>query len=96
MFEQFYYLLYTTLLANCPVDSGNMLSNIVLEDFGDYWKIIISGPQELNSGEFHDYARDVNYNQQRTAKEARNYMWIERTIKQVAEIMGGEVRYELS
>jgi len=96
MEEHFYYLLYTTLLANCPVDSGNMVANITLEDFGDYWKISISGPQYNNSGDFHDYARDVNYNLQRTAKEARNFEWIERTIRQVSEIMGGSVQYELS
>ena len=96
MEDQFYHLLYTTLLANCPVDSGNMAANITLEDYGDYWLIKIAGPQELKDGGFHDYARDVNYNLQRTAKEARNYEWVERTIKQVSQIIGGEVKYELS
>lgn len=95
MEEQFYYLLYTTLLANCPVDTGNMVANIVLEDYGDYYKITVSGPSELSSGEFYDYAQAVNYNQKRSAKEARNYEWIERTIKQVTEIIGGEIKYEL-
>jgi hypothetical protein len=87
----FYYLLYTALLANCPRDTGNMVSNITLEDMGDYWNINISGPTDT-----YDYARAVNYNPQRTPKEARNYMWVEKTIRQVAEVLGEEVNYELS
>ena len=34
MEEQLYYLLYTTLKANTPIDTGNMYDNISLEDFG--------------------------------------------------------------
>jgi len=96
MEEEFYYLLYTTLLANCPVDTKNMVTHITLEDAGDYWKISISGPSESEARGYYDYAKAVNYNLQRTAKEARNYEWIERTIKQVSEIVGGNIQYELS
>jgi FlaG/FlaF family flagellin (archaellin) len=95
MERDFYYVLYTTLLANCPVDTGNMVSNITLEDYGDYWKITISGPRYSSQG-FFDYAKSVNYNPQRTPKEARNYQWVERVIKQVSEVIGGSVEYELS
>jgi hypothetical protein len=91
MEQQFYYLLYTTLKANTPIDTGNMYNNITLEDMGEYWKINISGP--MASG--YDYAKDVNYNKQRSAKEIRNFKWVERTIQQVSEIIG-EVQYELS
>ena len=91
MESQFYYLLYTTLKANTPIDTGNMYTNITLDDMGDHWKITVSGPTK--SG--YDYAKDVNYNRQRSAKEQRNFMWVERTIKQVSEIIG-EVKYELS
>ena len=47
------------MLANCPVDSGNMVAHITLEDFGDYYKINISGPQLDKHKNFHDYAKDV-------------------------------------
>jgi hypothetical protein len=90
MEEQFYYLLYTTLKANTPIDTGNMYNNIRLDDMGDHWKITISGPKGS-----YDYAKDVNYNRQRSPKEVRNYKWVERTVKQVSEIIG-EVKYELS
>lgn len=95
MERDFYYVLYTTLLGMCPVDTGNMVANITLEDFGDYWRISVSGPSLTGSG-FYDYARAVNYNLQRTPKEARNYMWVERAIKQASTVVGGNVKYELS
>ncbi len=95
MLGQFYYVLYTTLLANSPRDTYNMISHTVLEDFGDYWKITISGPSMSASG-FYDYANAVNNNLQRGPKEVRNYEWVERTIRQVSEAVGGVVNYELS
>jgi hypothetical protein len=88
--RDFYYTLYKTLLANTPVDTGNMLSHITLEDYGEYWKITISGPKGN-----YDYAQDVNYNPQRTAKERKNYKWVERTVRQVSETIAGSVKYEL-
>lgn len=97
MINQFYFeMLVTALMANCPKDTRNMVSHITLEDYGDYWKITISGPKTNKDGSFYDYAKAVNYNQQRTAKEARNYMWIEKTIAQVSKVMGGNIQYELS
>ena len=93
--QQYYNLLYTTLLANCPVDTGNMISNLKQYDMGDYYLIVISGPKKLKKGGTYDYAKDVNYNRQRTPKEAKNYKWVEKTIQQVSELLG-EVEYELS
>lgn len=92
--DRFWYLLFTELLARSPKDTRNMVNNITVADMGDFWKVTISGPSMTSQG-FYDYAMAVNYNQQRTAKEARNYKWIERTIRQVAEAMGGTVKYEL-
>jgi len=91
MVEEFYMLVYTTLLANCPVDSRNMVTHITLEDYGDHWKIVISGPRAD-----YDYAKAVNYNRQRGPKEVRNYHWVERTLRQISEVVGGNVQYELS
>jgi hypothetical protein len=135
--ERFYYQLYSAFLANCPVDSGNMIASITLEDMGDCWKITITAL----SAKGYDYARAVNYalaakarmmnagasseeagsnitasqgqsyqevrdSRPNTklksgslgisAKEAQNYMWVERTIRQTAEMFGGNVIYELS
>lgn len=94
--QQYYDLLYTTLLANCPVDTGNMVANIKQYDMGDYFLIVISGPKKIKkTGATYDYAKDVNYNRQRTPKEAKNYKWVEKTITQVSEVLG-EVENELS
>ena len=95
MERDFYYVLYMTLLAMCPYDTGNMKTNILLTEYDDKWVISISGPKITLKG-FYDYARDVNYNPQRTPKEAKNYMWVERAIKQAIEVVGGNVQYELS
>jgi hypothetical protein len=92
--DRFWYLLFTELLARSPKDTRNMVNNITVADMGDFWKVTISGPKMTSSG-FYDYAMAVNYNPQRTPKEARNYQWVERTIRQVAEAMGGTVKYEL-
>lgn len=97
--QDFYYVLFTTLLANCPRDTHNMVQNITLTDYGDFWLIKISGPRMSASG-FYDYAKKVNAQLQPTQsgpnKGRVNYQWVERTIKQVSHVFGKEVRYELS
>lgn len=94
--ENFYYALYSILIANCPFDyskrvGDHMKYNITLEDYGDFWRITVSGP-----GLKYDYAAAVNYNQQRGPKEIKNYHWIERAIQQAAEVSGANINYELS
>jgi hypothetical protein len=92
--RDFYYVLYTTLLANCPVDSRNMVDNLEMDDMGDYWLITISGPR----GDY-DYAEKVNEQiiptQSGPNKGRDNFMWIERTIEQVAGLFGIVPRYEV-
>lgn len=98
MDRDFYYVLYTTLLSNCPFDRNNlgshMVENITLTDMGDYWLIQISGPGP------YDYANRVNEQMLPTQsgpnKGKINYHWVERTIKQVSHLFGKEVEYELS
>lgn len=92
---QFYYLLFTQFLSNAPVLSGNLIKNITLEDYGDYWKITISGPTE--SG--YDYAQYLNEKNTPT-RTTRNvgsvwYQWVEKTIKQVAQSVAESIKYEL-
>lgn len=101
--RDFYYLLYMTLLATCPVDTRNMVSHITLEDAGDHWIITISGPAIDESGKFFDYARAVNYGlnaieqgRPMSTKESRNYKWIERAIKRASMLAtGGTANYAL-
>ena len=81
-----YNLIYTKLLAKCPKDTWNMVNNISFLDYGDYVEIKIDV----------EYAEAVNYNRQRGAKEIKNYHWVERVIRQVSEVIGGKVEYELS
>ena len=84
------YLLYTMLLANCPVDTRNMITHITIKYYEGYVIIEIAAPSK-----YGDYAKHVNYNRKRSPKEVRNYEWVERTIKQWAEITGGNIQYEL-
>jgi hypothetical protein len=92
MNDDFYYLLYTTLLANVPKDSRNMVNHI---HHVDHWEITISGPRDG-----YDYAKRVNEQQGMVMsgpnKGANNYHWVERTVAQVAHVLGIEVNYELS
>lgn len=90
--QTFYETLWVTLLANSPKDTRNMVRHIVQFDFGDTFWINISGPTE----DGYDYASFVNYNPQRTPKEMRNFKWVERTINEVVETLGGNAQYELS
>jgi len=78
--------LYQMLIANCPVDTGNMKTNIYLYDVGEYAKIKIET----------SYASYTNYNRQRGHKEIANYHWVEEVIKQWSLNMGGNVNDELS
>jgi len=93
--RDFYMVLYSALLANCPKDSRNMVDNITLTDMGTHWKIGISGP----TGSY-DYARKVNDQllptQSGPNKGHINLQWVERTIEQVSAVFGGSVIYELS
>lgn len=92
--RDFYYVLYTTLLFNCPVDSRNMVNNLELDDMGDYWLITISGPRVG-----FDYAKTVNERmglvQSGPNKGKDNYHWVERTIEQVSQLFGIIPRYEV-
>lgn len=84
--EHYYKELFTTLIANMPKDTRNMVISSKLMgviDTGTHWKIIITGPMTTESGKY-DYAHDVNYNRKRSAKEIRNYKYVERFIKHVA------------
>lgn len=83
-------LLYTMLLENCPVDTRNMISHITINYYGSYTEIKVSAPSR-----YGDYAKHVNYNRQRTPKEASNYKWIEKTLREWAQITGGTIDYEL-
>ena len=94
MIETVFDVLFTTLLANCPVDTRNMVTHITKEDFGDYFEITISGPSK-----YGDYAEYVN-KQQTVVKSGPNkgklnYQWIEKTCQQVADLFG-DVSYEIS
>jgi len=93
--EQFYYLLFAQFLSNAPVLSGNLIKNITLEDYGDYFSITISGPTKQG----FDYAQYLNQkttNTTTTRNKGDNwYQWVEKTIKQVAQSINGSIKYEL-
>ena len=83
--NEFINTLYSIMLANCPVDTRNMVTHIFLYDYGEYKEIRIEV----------DYAKPVNYNRQRTPKEAHNYKWVERSIQQASDIHGANIIWEI-
>ena len=94
-------LLFGNLLAQCPFDTGNMKSNIVMYEYDNCYEIEINAPKE-NKENKEEYAKDVNYalkakrdGRPMSPKEHHNYMWVERTMKQTCESIGGTVIYEL-
>jgi len=97
----FFWLLYSTLLAQVPKDTRNMQNSMfyeVNEELG-YYDIVITAINKKG----YDYARAVNYallpkaqGRPMSVKEAHNLKWAERVIKQVSEaVTGGEAQYEL-
>ena len=91
----FYEMLFTQFINNVPVLSGNHRQNIQKEDFGDYYVIKLSAPSK--SG--FDYAQYLNQKQTPTKtgenEGANYYRWIEKTILNVAQSVGGSIKYEL-
>ena len=91
----FYEMLFTQFINNVPVLSGNHRQNIQKEDFGDYYIIKLSAPSK--SG--FDYAQYLNQKTTNTKtgenKGENYYRWIEKTILNVAQSVGGSIKYEL-
>ena len=77
--------LQARLQADCPVDTGNMKTNIYLYDYGTYFSIKIQV----------FYAQWVNYNRQRGSKEIANFHWVERVIRETAYKFGADVELEV-
>ena len=93
--ELFYKNFLTTLLAEMPRDTHNMLTQtklLAVRDTGTHWVIVITGPTN-KGGKPYDYAYDVNYNKKRGPKERKNYQYVERFLNQTAKVFGLEVKF---
>lgn len=95
---EFMDLAYSMIISDTPVDTRNLLNNTRFVIFGNEAQITIEAPKYTAKGE-DDYAPYVNYNKQRTAKEKKNYHYVERNLVQackiIAEKYGGVVVNEL-
>jgi len=95
MQQPLYLTVYAKLLAMCPVDSTNMITHIVYEDYGTYQKIIVSGPTK--SG--YDYAAVVNAkktpNKGGPNKGRVNFQWVERAVRLATQQRSSDAKYEL-
>ena len=92
--QVYYYNLLQILYPTCPYDTGNMLSHISLTETPEEFIIKINAPTARG----YDYARAVNeglaakyYNRPRTAKEERNYHWVQRAVEQAARLTAENV-----
>ena len=98
MVMQMTMLVFSLIASATPVDTRNLLNNTTYTINGDKAEIVISGPKITKQG-MTDYAHYVNYNRRRTAKEQRNYHYVENNIIQAVRIfadkVGGEIINEL-
>lgn len=95
------YEIYAILQGLTPQRTRNLISNLAMVDYGDYWKIVFTATPRKDGGSY-DYASAVNYglnakaqNRGMSAKEYRNYMIVERAVEQAVENIGGNVYYEI-
>lgn len=95
---QFTQLVFSLIAASTPVDTHNLLNNTTYKINGNRAEIVISAPLETANG-MDNYATYVNYNRQRTAKEKKNYHYVENNIIEACKIfankVGGEIINEL-
>lgn len=98
MVMQFTQLVFSLITASTPVDTRNLLNNTTYTINGNKAEIVISAPL-LTANGMDNYATYVNYNRQRTAKERKNYHYVENNIIQACKIfadkVGGEIINEL-
>ena len=95
---EFMDLAFSLIINDTPKDTHNLENNTTFIIFGNDAQITISAPKETKKG-ITNYAPYVNYNRQRSAKEKKNYHYVERNLVQAAEIIakryGGVVINEL-
>ena len=98
-------ILFNRLRAETPIDTGNMLANIVHSQSGaNEASITISAPMQSRSGvsrrtgkyieapekSDYDYARDVNY-----SRKSPHRFWVEQQIKEAVHIVCSNANYGL-
>ena len=107
-YDEMCSLLYSMLLSNCPVDTGNMITHIRMDNDGTICKITIDtipyskAPKALKIRKKKygpasvekevEYAGYTEYNKGKN----KNYSWLRRrSILASAKIVGDKVRCEI-
>lgn len=106
MYQELIVLIYSTLLIDCPVLSGNMQHHIEWEEVGhDFARIVIKGPSYdihkwMTTGEIerdgkYDYAVSVNEVGAFNGRSKKSKHWVDKAIDKacntIASIYGAEV-----
>lgn len=110
MFEELAHLINSGLLLDCPVMSGNMKSNIAMEEMGaSFARIEISGPSYdipewratgaiHHTGEY-DYAVSVNGVGAFEGKSKKSRHWANKSVvkscRAIATLYGAEVQVDV-
>ena len=97
----YYQNLYSILMPTCPFRTGNMKSHITFTQAPNYCIVKIEAPINDSKGALvYDYAVAVHeglaakaQNRAMSPKEARNYHWVQRAVKQAAELTAEKVTY---
>ena len=90
MIMQFTMLAFSLIATATPVDTRNLLNNTTYSINGNKAKIVISAPKATKDG-MTNYATYVNYNPQRSAKERKNYHYVENSLIQACKIFADKV-----
>jgi len=105
-FEKYCNLVYQYLLTNCPVDTGNMITHIRMNNDGNVCKIIIDtvpytkAPAALSKriskyGKNYKEKEYAAYTEYKQVKN-RNYGWVrERSLREAAYEVADRVYYGL-
>lgn len=105
-FEKYCNLVYQYLLSNCPVDTGNMITHIRMNNDGNICKIIIdtmpyskagkSVMRKMRKRQRVLHPKEVEYAAYTEYKKTRNEGWVrERSLREAAYEVADRVFYGL-
>lgn len=100
MYQELIVLIYSTLLIDCPVMSGNMQHHIEWEEVGkDFARIVIKAPsydikEWMRTGNIehdgkYDYAVSVNEVGAFNGRSKKSQHWVDKAVKKACETIAG-------
>lgn len=106
LYQELVSLVYSTLLLDCPVMSGNMQHHIKYEEVGsDFTRISISGPSydikkwrttgEIEYDGEYDYAISVNNVGAFNGRSTKSKHWVQKALVKASRAIASSYRAEV-